>query len=285
LWLWDKILALWGAFRLRLSGSESRDSFASPDVEQTQGTAHQEAASAALVEPSEPYRDQVKTHTQSEPFVRVLDPSDPWLNERTLDERVANFRGKPEWDISVAMETRCAPLTVLAALYGARREVGLVDPAYYLFTEREVLDVGGQLKDTPADPPWPGDYNHAHHDVVASHMAVATHMAELYALDNERVRWPDELEVLRHIADLLARQDVHQKYEKGATYRFRRMFEDGGNERRLWIEVAKSHHFLLDQPTVSKELRKMHQNKEKRAEWAALMDGVGIPEAERVKYR
>lgn len=208
--------------------------------------------------------------------MRVLDPSDRWLNPASEADRAQNFRGKGDWDISVAMEDRCRADRVVACLYGARREVALDRPAYFRFTRPEVEEVGGELKDSDAKPPWPTDYNHAHHDIVKARDEVADQMARFFSEDPGRVSEVSEHLVLCEIAVLLAQSDVHEKFLKGATYRFRRMYEDGGDERQRWIRVAREHRVLLNNPTVLADLRKMYQNKATRDQWTALMDDLGI---------
>lgn len=221
-------------------------------------------------------------------FVRVLDPADPWVEgEKYTDEqRQSNFRGRADWNISVAMVARCPPRRVLAALYGQRRDPVLDLQAVFRFLREEVEAAGGVLHDTPSDPPWPQDYCHAHHDVVQAHDAVAAHMAELYSENQGRVVLEDELVILKLIAEMLGRADVHKKFKRGASYRFKRMFLDGGTERDLWTEVAKGHPYLLEQRAVSRELRKMYQDKNHgRSEWATLMDAVGLSASERERFR
>ena len=224
---------------------------------------------------------------QGATFVRVLNPSDRWLNPASFGDadRVQNFRGKPEWDISVAMEMHCRADRVVACLHGARREVTLDQPAYFRFTKSEVEGAGGALSDTDAVPPWPEDYNKAHHDIVKEHASVAKHMAKLFAKDRGRVSEANEHDVLCEIAELLASQDVHKKFLDNATYRFRRMYQDGGSERRRWIAVARAHRVLLNQSTVLADIRKMYQNKATRSEWTALMDDLEIIGTDRTNYQ
>ncbi len=219
------------------------------------------------------------------PFVRVLFPSDPWTASSTAPhaERFKGFLGR-YGNISVAMESRCDALTVLAVYHGARREVGLEGPAYYRFFDREVHNVGGALEDTPAIPPWPDEYNHAHHDIVSGQKEVADYMAQVYECDKGRVQWEEELQVLKEIAALLTREDVDKKFKKGAEYRFRRMFRDKGHERELWKNVAKIHSVLLEDQATKKELCKLYNDKSTRREWKVLLDEIGIPEDDRDKY-
>jgi len=220
-------------------------------------------------------------------FVRVLDPSDRWLNPASFDDedRAQNFRGRPEWDISVAMELHCRADRVVACLHGARREVTLNQPAYFRFTKPEVEGAGGELNDTDAMPPWPEDYNKAHHDIVKGHASVAERMAALFAADSGRVSEASEHDVLCEIAAILAQYDVHERFQRNAQYRFRRMFKDGGEERRRWIAVAQVHRVLLKDHEVLTDLRKMYQDKASRDDWATLMGELRIGDAERNNYR
>ncbi len=220
-------------------------------------------------------------------FIRVLDPSDRWLQPTnyTVQERQGNFRGDPKHDISVAMEAKCPATKVLAALHGARRDKVLDRPAFYRFSRAEIEHVGGDLADTPSKPPWPKDYCDAHHDVVEARDEVAEHMAALYQTDRDRVAEVEAEAVLLLIAELLSQDDVDERFRKGATYRFRSMFMDGGAERALWVRVARSHHFLLEQATVSAELRKMYQDKNGRLQWEALMTELGVEEAGRRNFK
>lgn len=240
-----------------------------------------------LVEASEPTSGASPTSSPAPGFVRVLDPADPWLeHEKYSDEqRQANFRGRGDWDISVAMEARCPPPRVLAALYGQRREPVLDRPAFYRFHSKEVQYAGGDLADTPSDPPWPEDYCHAHHDVVKAHAEVAEHMAKLYNDDPERVQLEEETKILLIIAELLGRSDVQKKFKSNATYRFRRMFQDGGAERDRWKLVAKKHRFLMEQATVNKGIKQLYQNPATRPEWTTLMDDLDVAAADRKLFQ
>ncbi|MEZ4320844.1 MAG: hypothetical protein R3F61_25430 [Myxococcota bacterium] len=224
---------------------------------------------------------------EPEPFVRVLEPADHWTNKAkyTDEQREKNFRGRVDWDISVALEARCSPPRVLAALFGGRKEVALDPPAYYRFHRSEVEAVGGVLKDTPAKPPWPEDYSHAHHDVVKAHAEVAEHMASLYNEEPERVQLEEETTVLLIIAELLGRPDVQKKFKTNATYRFRRMFEDGGAERERWKLVAKEHRFLMEQATVNKAIKQLYQDPGTRPEWTTLMDDLEVVGADRSLFQ
>lgn len=223
----------------------------------------------------------------SETFVRVLDPSDPWVFADRFNraQRQENFRGRLDWDISVAMACRCPPVRVLASFHGARRDAVLDSPAYYVFDGKEVSRLGGRLDDTDAVPPWPEDYNHAHHDVCDACHAVSRHMADRYEKEPNRVTAKDEEEVLVVIAGLLREPNVPQRFKKHASYRFRRMFEDGGDRRSLWGRVANKEKVLLEDPSVRTSIRRMYQDLSSRGDWTVLMDEVGLPVEERGQFR
>lgn len=226
--------------------------------------------------------------TQQKPFVRVLDPSDPWLGKDATKkrERTAVFRGKQHHHISVAMECRCEPARVVAVLHGARRDVVLGQTAFFRFTDDEVTQVGGTLEDTEAIPPWPDDYNHAHHDITQNQDRVAAHMVGLHELNQIRVCEVDELDILVRIAKLLTTPNVHPKFQKAARYRFGRMFKDGGRERDLWEKVAARELGILEINSTEKALKRLFQDKgQGRKEWTALFDRLGVPMAKRNRFR
>jgi hypothetical protein len=222
--------------------------------------------------------------TEGEPFVRVLAPADPWLQESKGDmrSRAQHFKGKSP-AISVAKEDRCNVLRVLAAFHGSRKEAVLGLQAFYRFDESEVLVANGELADTDAAPPWPSDYNHAHHDICKGQDSVADHMAALHDSDPGRVNVVDEADVLACIAALLGEPDVGKKFEKNARRRFRRMFEE---ERGLWVQVASREKTLLADAEIQKAFRKMYQDKSVgRPAWAALLDELGVPTSDREMLR
>ncbi len=173
----------------------------------------------------------------------------------------------------------------MAVFHGARNEPVLHRPAYFRFTDVEVRDAGGELEDTPADPPWPADYNHAHHDILHGQQSVAIAMAGLHAEDPNRLVRGEELQILREMAKLLALDHVDEKFKKYAARRFRRLFSDGGAERALWLEVAKAAPCLVDDNETAKRIRKLYQSKETREEWVSLMGALEIPSEQRLRFR
>ncbi len=203
----------------------------------------------------------------SELFVRVIHPIDPWREDHSRIERIRDFQGRGEY-ISVAMIERCNELVILASFHGARREVGLAEPALFHFMCSEVIEDGAQLKDTDADPPWPQEYNHAHHDIVGAKAEVAASMVRRFQADAERISVVDESLVAITIAKLLHREDVHCRFKKNAAWRMRRLFQDGGSFREIWIQVAKQVPAVLSDELVKTEFRRLwNQN---RAEWNRL---------------
>jgi len=187
------------------------------------------------------------------PFSRMLEPGDPWLEHPGHHEAQAlNFRGAYD-GISVCDNTICAAVTALAAFYGARHDTGPLRPMYLRFTPGEVDQVGGELRPTDAKPPWPPEYDDAHHDIVDGQDAVAEHMADLFRSDPSRRILVTREEMLHGIFKLLARDDVHARFRKNARWRARKLFVE---ERELWNRLAERHAILKADSTVQKELRK-----------------------------
>lgn len=200
-------------------------------------------------------------------FVRVLNPVDPWLDPARQNERQLQFLGTTE-SISVAMRARCAETLVLASYHGARQDIGPLKPSLFAFGSSEVQDVGGWMDDTDADPPWPTEYNHAHHDIVSGQQQVASAMSRLSQSDPARVLQYSEKQVLVEIARLMLRDDANKRFKKNSAYRFRRLFEDGGVWRDLWIEVAKIVPDILNDENLAKKLRSLW-NADRR-EWERI---------------
>lgn len=190
------------------------------------------------------------------PFCRMLEPGDPWLEHPGDGQAQAlNFRGQYD-GISVCDNTVCEAVSALAAFYGARKSMGPLQPMYLRFTPAEAQAVGGRLRSTDAKPPWPPEYNDAHHDVVAGRDAVATEMARLYHDDAGRRVLVSREAMLDAIFALLGRDDVHERFRKSASWRARKLFKE---ERELWNDLAERHPHLAADPTVQKELRKEEQ--------------------------
>jgi hypothetical protein len=203
----------------------------------------------------------------SEQFVRVIHPIDPWREFHSEIECIQDFQGKGEC-ISVAMIERCNQLAILAAFHGARREVGLSEPAVFHFMRSEIIEDGAELKDTDANPPWPPEYNHAHHDIAGAKADVAASMVRRFQADTGRISVVHETLVAVAIAQLLHREDVHSRFQKNDTWRMRRLFQDGGHFRQVWIQVAKQVPAVLADEVIKTEFRRLwNQN---RAEWDRL---------------
>jgi hypothetical protein len=200
-------------------------------------------------------------------FVRVVDPIDPWLDESRRSEQEEQFIGKYA-DISVAMTSRCCESIVLASLHGARDDVGYLDPGVFRFLDSEVELAGGLLNDTDANPPWPPEYNHAHHDIVREHHSVARAMINYYEHESGRLVRYQEVDVFVEIAHLLQREDVIKRFRRNARKRLRRLFLDGGGFRELWLQVARNVPAILDDEDIQKEFRRLWNND--RVEWMRI---------------
>ena len=204
--------------------------------------------------------------SQVVPFVRVLHPIDPWLDPQYSVERPKHFRGEYGFT-SVAMTAYCGELLVLASFHGARREVGPPNPAVFRFTRAEALEVGGIIRDTDANPPWPPEYNQAHHDIVAGQDQVAEAMATCYENDPRRMAIHNEVDLLVVIALLLERADVNERFRKHAIWRLRRMFEEN---QQIWIQVAKQVPSILADEQIRRAFRRLWS--ENRIEWQSFAE-------------
>lgn len=186
-----------------------------------------------------------------ESFCRVLQPADPWINDCPEDERVANFSGGGS--TSVAAVEICSPLRVLASFYGMRRGHVPLKGRYIDFTRSEAERQGGVLRSSDADPPWPDDYNRAHHEIVAGAEAVARYVARLFGDNRRDCSIVERDELLEEICRLFSLTDVHQKFEENTRKRLRRLFEQ---ERELWDDLASRHPKLREDPQIKKALRR-----------------------------
>jgi hypothetical protein len=200
-------------------------------------------------------------------FVRVVDPIDPWLEEGRHLEQVEQFIGR-YLSISVAMTSRCCECSVLASFHGARNEVGELNPTVFRFSDFEVARAGGRLVDTDAIPPWPGEYNHAHHDITEGQRSVAIAMVGHYKLDRCRLVHFDETDILIEIAKLLQREDVDPRFNKYARKRLRRLFRDGGNFREIWLAVAMEVPAIIEDDNIKQQFRRIWSSE--RAEWIRI---------------
>jgi hypothetical protein len=203
-------------------------------------------------------------------FVRVLNPVDPWLKADAGDQRVSQFVGTSD-KISIAMTSRCKDSIVLASFHGARRKPGFIRPSLFCFYYHEVNQLGGLIDDTSADPPWPPEYNHAHHDITTSHQAVASAMSELSQKEPTRVVIHSDISIFTEIARLLQRPDLpsnDKEFRPKAAYRLRRLFRDGGEFRDMWIEIAKIVPEIAYDQEIMAEFRKMWASN--RQGWSEL---------------
>jgi len=213
------------------------------------------------------YFGVISCNSAKKDFVRVLDPVDPWLDPARQSDREKQFIGKTE-SISVAMRSRCADMLVLASFHGPRKSIGPLRPSLFAFASMEVKDVGGKMEDTDAQPPWPPEYNHAHHDIVSGQQIVASAMSGISQSDPARVLQYSESSVLAEIARLMQRTDADKRFRKNAAHRFRRLFADGGEWRDTWIEVAKTVPEIMHDDNVIRELRTLWSSD--RAEWKRI---------------
>jgi hypothetical protein len=200
-------------------------------------------------------------------FVRVLNPVDPWLDPARQNDREIQFIGKTE-SISVAMRSRCSDTLVLASFYGPRKDVGELRPSLFAFASLEVNKLGARLKDTDAQPPWPPEYNHAHHDIVSGRHLVASAMSRLSQFEPERILQYLDIPVLIEIARLMHRDDADNRFRKNAAYRFKRLFEDGGIWRDTWVEVAKAVPQIIYDDKVTSRFRSLWSSD--RNEWRRI---------------
>lgn len=180
------------------------------------------------------------------PFVRILEPSDPWFAEPPVESRLAQeFRGKYD-SISVCDITRCPPDVALAAFYGNTTRPTPVRPALLRFTEAEVIDAGGRLSKTDAEPPWPPEYNDAHHDVDAGQGDVAAAMARHALAEPGRRAVADRLELVRRIVDLAVRRDAPMDFRKKAKKRLKRLATEEPSFFDAVLEIAPRARDILD---------------------------------------
>ncbi len=203
-------------------------------------------------------------------FVRVLDPIDPWLDPSRQHDRVTQFIGSYE-NISVAMRSRCPDELILASFHGPKRATGPINPlrpSLFAFASLEVKEAGGKIEDTDAKPPWPPEYNYAHHDIICNQQSVSAAMSKLSQSEPARVLKVDETTVLVEIARLMQRPDAQKRFRSNATNRFKRLFEDGGSWRDSWIEVAKIVPEIIYDPNVMRGLRSLWSHD--RVEWQRI---------------
>jgi hypothetical protein len=164
-------------------------------------------------------------------FCRVLHTADPWCTECSDDARAANFKGAAG-RTSVANQEVCPSRLVMAAFYGSGRRLEPPRPAYMAFRTSEVEANGGRLEKSDAEPPWPPEYNDAHHEIAEGEDSVAQFMARAFAQDGTRMVLVDREELFSEMCALLTRPNPHEQ----------RCSEDNGAARagrhRLRVVVA-----------------------------------------------
>jgi hypothetical protein len=169
------------------------------------------------------------------PLCRILEPADPWLSECSADERAANFHGKYDGEISVADTGICPAVRVLAAFHGSRSGPA-IGARYFSLRASEVTAAGGQLVDTPSEPPWPPEYSDAHRDIVGDTHRVAQEMVLAFEADNTRVTEVDRNVLLGEICELLGRSAVDEKFRKNATKKLSKLQR---LEPEVWQPLAE----------------------------------------------
>lgn len=188
-------------------------------------------------------------------FCRVLHPADPWLGQATDEDRAAHFMGA-HGKTSVADRSACPSEVVMAAFYGSSRRLEPPQPVYMSFGRNEVEANGGVLQSSDADPPWPPEYNDAHHEITAGEPLVASYMAAAFARDGSRMSMLGRDVLFMQICELLGRPDRHEQFAKNSSWRLRRLFRE---ERDLWESLAARFTFLRQDAEVQKQLRREAQ--------------------------
>jgi hypothetical protein len=168
-------------------------------------------------------------------FIRILEPADPWLSPEDVEQLSGEF-GADEDSISIVEITEgYAPEDALAAFHGHRR--GRL-PHRLLFVEfslTDLLDLGGRIKPTPAEPPWPPEYRDAHHDVVDGMRPVAARFSE-QVIDGTRVTVEaDRTAVVQRMLVLEQRADAPESYRANIKVKMRKL---AGTDRTLVEKLA-----------------------------------------------
>jgi hypothetical protein len=120
----------------------------------------------------------------------------------------------------------------------------------------EVEDNGGALERSNAEPPWPPEYNDAHHEISAGELSVARYMAAAFARDGSRMSVLRRDLLFVQICELLGRPDRHEQFVRNASWRLRKLFRE---DRELWESLAAQFTFLCQDPEVQKQLRREAQ--------------------------
>ncbi len=188
-------------------------------------------------------------------FCRVLEPVDPWRVECSEEVRAANFRGRAG-RTSVANQETCPPRVVMAAFYGSSRRLEPSKPACMAFRPSEVAANGGRLEKSDADPPWPPEYNDAHHEITQGEDSVALFMARAFAQDESRLIQVEREEHFAEVCALLSRPDAHKQLVQNSSWRLRKLFKE---ERSLWDSLAARFPRIRDDQEIVRQLRREQQ--------------------------
>jgi hypothetical protein len=140
----------------------------------------------------------------------------------------------------------------MAVFFGCRKGLEPPRPVYMSFFHDEVTDNGGRLEKTDAIPPWPTEYNAAHHEIVEREDDVAAYMTRAYSLDETRLVSMDRETLLAEVCRLLERPDAHTRLIAAASWRFRKLFSQ---ERSLWDSLADRFPHLREDQQIKKLLR------------------------------
>lgn len=161
-------------------------------------------------------------NTVSDGFIRIL-PADPWLDPATDAETLTTeFRGKYA-SISVCQTSACTPVRALAAFYGHTSRPTPLSPSVLRFSRDEVETSGGTLTKTDAHPPWPSDYNDAHHDVGGDLDAVAAAMAARSRAEPARCEAVDRMQFMAEVVALAVLADAPDDFKVKVRRRLARI--------------------------------------------------------------
>jgi hypothetical protein len=101
-------------------------------------------------------------------YLRVADPIEQWDGSQSVEETIAALCEERQW--SHFLLDGVTATDVLVAFYGNRKSPSpRRDPGYVVFTEKELTDSGGVLRQAPASFNWPGNVAAAHFDLIDFH--------------------------------------------------------------------------------------------------------------------
>ena len=229
-----------------------------------------EPTAAAAAPEASPGEQPNSTLDPDAAFARIIDPVDPWLSASTVAERAAAFRGGIHDVLSVTAQDRCQPALALGSFYcGASYQLPAF-PIYFHFKRQEANAAGGELQDTPAQPPWPPEYNDAHHDLTGNQVSIAEGMVAIHALDATRAVEVDRLAVLQELAGLLVRDGLPSGHRKYGWKKIRGLFTLRVERVNFWVPVAQRHAHVLHDDTIKGKLRALYSTS--REEWQEVAD-------------